>query len=88
MKQQYRISAVLASSLGHSEEIPHDIMEVLKNQSCSMPFAPEILAELTRLGYDARREQEPCPDNQVGIWITVHTRPMLLQCELVALVLH
>ncbi|VTR37407.1 conjugative coupling factor TraD, PFGI-1 class [Serratia fonticola] len=66
MKQQYRVSAVLASSLGQSAEVPHDIMTVLKARHCSTPFAPEIVTVLSELGYDARREQEPCPANQVG----------------------
>ncbi|EKN3347116.1 hypothetical protein O8E94_002411 [Yersinia ruckeri] len=88
MKQQYRVSVVLASSLGPSAEVPRDIMAVLKNQHCSTPFAPEIVAALSRLGYDARREQEPCPANQVGIWVTINAQPMLLQCELEVLALH
>ncbi|AHG20635.1 hypothetical protein Z042_14155 [Chania multitudinisentens RB-25] len=86
--QQYRVCAVLAFSLGHSAEVPRDIMAVLKNQRCSTPFVPEIVATLTQLGYDARREQEPCSDEQVGIWITVNMQPMLLQCELETLALH
>lgn len=55
MKQQYRVSAVLASSLGQSAEVPHDIMTVLKARHCSTPFAPEIVTVLSELGYDARR---------------------------------
>lgn len=88
MEQQYRVSAVLASSLGQSAKVPHNIMEVLKALHCSTPFAPEIVAALSELGYDARREQEPCLPDQVGIWITVNTEPMLLQCELEALAMH
>lgn len=88
MKQQYRVSAVLAPSLGHSAEVPRDIMAVLKARHCSTPFAPEIVTALSELGYDARREQELCLADQVGIWITVNTEPMLLQCELQALALH
>lgn len=88
MRQQYRVSRVLASTLGYSVEVPRDIITLLKNQLCSAPFAPEIVAALNQLGYDARREQEPCPDELVGIWITVDTQPMLLQCELEALALH
>jgi hypothetical protein len=88
MKNQYRVSAVLASSLGQSAEVPRDIMVVLKARHCSTPFAPEIVTALSELGYDARREQEPCPPDQVGIWITVNTEPMLLQCELEAWAQH
>ena len=88
LKQQYRVSAVLASSLGRSAEVPRDIMTVLKARHCSTPFAPEIVTALSELGYDARREQEPCPVNQVGIWVTINAQPMLLQCELEVLALH
>jgi hypothetical protein len=88
MKNQYRVSAVLASSLVQSAEVPRDIIMLLKTLHCSTPFAPEIVAALSELGYDARREQEPCLADQVGIWITVNTEPMLLQCELEALVMH
>ncbi|MFS6933728.1 hypothetical protein [Klebsiella oxytoca] len=88
MKQQYRVSAVLASTQGTSAEVPRDIMAVLKREICSLPFAPEIVKALNELGYDARREQEPCPANQVGVWVTIGIWPVLLQCELESLTLH
>lgn len=90
MKQQYRVRAVKAScpSVGGHVEVPGEILLVLNSLPCLTPFVPEILEALNRQGFDARREQEPCPPDRVGIWVTVCGEPVLLQCELEAQGLH
>ncbi len=90
VKQQYRVRAVkvFCPRLGGPAEVPGEILMVLNSLPCLTPFVPEILAALNQLGFDARREQEPCPPDRVGIWVTVYGEPMLLQCELEALGLH
>lgn len=89
MKQRYRVEAVMTSSRQNKLEVPRDVMDVLCEQDCSSLRIPEIIEQLTLLGYRPRYESTADTlTDIVTLWIWVGQEEMLLNCQMESLAVH
>ncbi|ECA1329084.1 hypothetical protein EJD21_16940 [Salmonella enterica subsp. enterica serovar Leatherhead] len=89
MKKLYQVGMVAAVTKDSTLLVPRDVMDVLKTQISSSLEIPEIVEQLSLLGYRARYEPVSDIKNEIAsLWIMIGQEEMLLNCQMEALAVH
>ncbi|EHT14875.1 hypothetical protein HMPREF9690_00186 [Raoultella ornithinolytica 10-5246] len=89
MKKMYQVEMVAAVTKDSSLLVPEDVMDVMKTQICSSLEIPEIVEQLSMLGYRVRYEPRSHIENEIAsLWIMIDQEEMLLNCQMEPLAVH
>lgn len=89
MRKLYQVEMVAAVTKDSSLLVPEEVMDVMKMQICSSLEVPEIVEQLSMLGYRVRYEPRSHIENEIAsLWIMIGEEEMLLNCQMEPLAVH
>ncbi len=89
MRKLYQVGMVAAVTKNSSLLVPEEVMDVLKTQVCSSLGIPEVVEQLSMLGYQVRYEPRSHIENEIAsLWIMIGQEEMLLNCQMEPLAVH
>ncbi|EBW3293924.1 hypothetical protein DPD00_19640 [Salmonella enterica subsp. enterica serovar Bijlmer] len=89
MKKLYQVGMVAAVTKDSTLLVLRDVMDVMKTQICSSLAIPEIVEQLSMLGYQVRYEPMSHIENEIAsLWIMIGQEEMLLNCQMEPLAVH
>lgn len=88
MRKLYQVGMV-AVTKNSSLLVPEEVMDVLKTQVCSSLEIPEVVEQLSMLGYQVRYEPRSHIEDEIAsLWIMIGQEEMLLNCQMEPLAVH
>ena len=89
MKKLYQVGMVAVVTKDSTLLVPRDVMDVMKTQICSSLEIPEIVEQLSTLGYRVRYEPISHVENEIAsLWFTIGQEEVLLNCQMEPLAVH
>ncbi|EOX5181788.1 hypothetical protein ACPSTZ_003983 [Escherichia coli] len=89
MRKLYQVGMVAAVTKNSSLLVPEEVMDVLKTQVCSSLEIPEVVEQLSMLGYQVRYEPRSHIEDEIAsLWILIGQEEMLLNCQMEPLAVH
>lgn len=89
MRKLYQVGMVAAVTKNSSLLVPEEVMDVLKTQVCSSLEIPEVVEQLSMLGYQVRYEPRSHIEDEIAsLWILIGQEEMLLNCQMESLAVH
>ena len=89
MRKLYQVGMVAAVTKNSSLLVPEEVMDVLKTQVCSSLEIPEVVEQLSMLGYQVRYEPRSHIEDEIAsLWIMIGQEEMLLNCQMEPLAVH
>ena len=89
MRKLYQVGMVAAVTKNSSLLVPEEVMDVLKAQICSSLEIPEVVEQLSMLGYQVRYEPRSHIEDEIAsLWIMIGQEEMLLNCQMEPLAVH
>ena len=83
MRKLYQVGMVAAVTKNSSLLVPEEVMDVLKTQVCSSLEIPEVVEQLSMLGYQVRYEPRSHIEDEIAsLWILIGQEEMLLNCQM------
>lgn len=89
MRKLYQVGMVAAVTKNSSLLVPEEVMDVLKTQVCSSLEIPEVVEQLSMLGYQVKYEPRSHIEDEIAsLWIMIGQEEMLLNCQMEPLAVH